>query len=87
MTTGTAVSQPNSDAISLNPSYRPFIELNAIGNYGQASLTRVLAHEFGHAVFGTPDDGPKHMHNVNLNENPIMEALGEGTRMSYRDEI
>jgi len=34
-------------------------------------------------VFGTPDDGRNHMHNVNLNENPIMEELDEGTRMSY----
>ena len=35
------------------------------------------------AVFGTADE----MNNVKLNENPIMEALGEETRMSYNGEI
>jgi len=53
LTGNATLSQDNSDAISLNPTYRPRIELNSIGNFKKASLTRVIAHEFGHAVFGT----------------------------------
>ena len=41
-----------------------------------ASAERILAHELGHAI-GTGDEGPGNMNNVNENENPIMEALGD----------
>jgi hypothetical protein len=45
----------------------------------RASLTRLLAHELGHAVFGTPDP----LANIQENENPVAEALGEYPRSRY----
>ncbi len=48
-----------------------------------ATLDRKIAHELGHAVTGTRDSGPANMDNVNQNENPIMEELGEAKRIEY----
>jgi RHS repeat-associated protein len=47
------------------------------------SLTRQIAHEFGHAVFGTKDDGVGMMNNVHQHENVIMRELGGQSRTSY----
>jgi DNA polymerase III psi subunit len=42
-----------------------------------------LAHELGHVVFGTLDDGPNRMNNVKLNENPVRLQLGLRPRKKY----
>ncbi len=49
------------------------------------TLTRVIAHEFGHAIMGAHDDGPNKMNNVLQNENPIMQdpLIGEPERIEY----
>jgi RHS repeat-associated protein len=44
------------------------------------SLTRIVAHELGHAVMGYSDDGPGRMNTVNKVENPIMLQLSETYR-------
>jgi len=49
-----------------------------------ASAERILAHELGHA-YGTGDEGPGSLDNVNENENPIMEALGEQFKRTKYD--
>jgi RHS repeat-associated protein len=54
------------------------------GGRARASLARIIAHELGHAVFGTKDDGPCMMNNVNQNENPVAKALGQPLRTAYR---
>jgi len=48
-----------------------------------ASICRKLAHELGHAIAGTLDDGPDRLQNVETNENPIVEELGEDPRIRY----
>lgn len=57
------------------------IDWNQIGSHyvggGSFSITRIVAHELGHAVMGADDDGPRNMKNVNGNENPIMRQLGD----------
>ena len=50
----------------------------------KASAERILAHELGHA-HGTGDEGPGNLDNVNENENPIMEALGEQFKRTKYD--
>lgn len=50
------------------------------------TIERLLAHELGHAIFGTKDcteGDTKCMQNVLENENPIMAALGQPERTSY----
>jgi hypothetical protein len=42
------------------------------------SLTRIIAHELGHIVWGFEDDGPGRMTNVRRAENKIMRQLNEG---------
>jgi len=41
------------------------------------TITRMEAHELGHAIFGTRDLGLNNMENIWQNENPIMRALGD----------
>jgi hypothetical protein len=48
-----------------------------------ASLTRIIAHELGHSLMCDDDDGPGRMNNVNKNENPVVNALGQPSRTSY----
>jgi putative transposase len=48
-----------------------------------ASTARVAAHELGHSIMGTDDDGPGRMNNVRQNENAIMRPLGEPERTQY----
>jgi RHS repeat-associated protein len=55
------------------------------------SMTRIIAHELGHAAFGIDDiDDPiggKSMWNVHHNENPIMRELGDpNNRMKYHKD-
>jgi len=42
-----------------------------------------MAHELGHAVMAHRDNGLNKMSNVNANENPIMNALGQPSRTKY----
>jgi hypothetical protein len=61
--------------------YHPNVETTA--GIIPATTTRLLAHEFGHAIMGTQDDGPGRMNNIRQNETPIMLELGEPERLSY----
>lgn len=45
----------------------------------------VLAHELGHIYSRIGDDGPRHMANVTLNENPIRRELGYAPRLQYAE--
>ena len=47
-------------------------------------LNLLRGKKLGHA-FGTGDEGPGNLDNVNENENPIMEALGEQFKRSKYD--
>jgi hypothetical protein len=69
------------DAVHIDPTFNPIIQ-TTIGPI-PANSTRVLGHELGHAAFGTKDDGPNKMNNVNQNENVIMNALGQPSRTVY----
>ncbi len=65
------------DPKAFNPS------IQTVAGQIEASTTRILAHEMGHAIFGTLDAGVGQMLNVNQNENPIMNTLGEPARTQY----
>lgn len=65
----------------LDPKWHPGIDTTA--GCIPFSNTRWIAHEFGHAIMGTRDDGPNRMNNVIANETPIMRELGEPERISY----
>jgi RHS repeat-associated protein len=67
--------------INLDPLHRPWV--NTTKGEIPATLERIIAHEIGHAVTGTEDDGPDRMNNINQNENPIMRDLGQPDRTSY----
>ena len=47
-----------------------------------ASIERTIAHELGH-VIGYEDGPPLRMSNVNANENPVAEELGQPRRTAY----
>lgn len=49
-----------------------------------ASPERVLAHAIGHAGDQQLDDGPTSSNNVDINENPIVTALGLAPRLGYQ---
>jgi hypothetical protein len=76
-----AYAYPGGDAIYVDPTFHPTIQSTA-GPIA-ATTQRIMAHELGHAVFGTLDDGPARMNNVLMNENPIMSALGGPSRTRY----
>ena len=46
-------------------------------------LEATIAHELGHVIFRTLDDGPARMNNTNLNENPVRAELGLPLRTRY----
>jgi RHS repeat-associated protein len=64
--------------INIDPTYHP--EIQTSQGPQNASTLRIIAHELGHAVTGTHDDGPGRMNNVNANENPIATQSGEPYR-------
>ena len=63
--------------INVDPSYHPRIKVRRQflffrwNGTQDASTRRIIAHELGHAVFGTPDAG---LQNVLLNENAIVNS-------------
>jgi RHS repeat-associated protein len=67
--------------VFIDPDFHPII--NTTDGQQQASTARVLGHELGHSIDKTRDDGPDQMNNVNKNENPIAQALGEPARTAY----
>ena len=71
---------PSRD-VHIDPDWHPTL-LTTAGAI-PATTTRIIAHEFGHAVMGTRDDGPNRMNNVIENENPIMRELYEPERTQY----
>jgi len=75
---GTIYFNPN-DVMGIDVEYKD-------GKTGRinASAERIMAHELGHA-FGTGDEGPGSMDNINENENEIMSALGEKYRRTKYD--
>jgi hypothetical protein len=81
------VHSETGGTIYFNPDDIQKIEIrNKDGSEGSvnASAERILAHELGHA-FGTGDEGPGNLDNVNENENPITEALGEKFKRTKYD--
>jgi len=66
--------------VTVDPGNHPFIY--TANGIEAATTTRILAHEMGHLT-GTLDDGLNSMNNVNMYENPIMQALGGSRRTSY----
>jgi hypothetical protein len=71
------------------PSTEIYITPDALVSYEtewgwiQFPLEVIIAHEFGHAVAGARDDGPRQMNNVDKNENEITKDLGWPRRLSY----
>lgn len=63
--------------VNIDPSAHPVIQVRRQflffhwNGTQAASTTRIIAHELGHAVFGTPDAG---LQNVLLNENAIVNS-------------
>jgi hypothetical protein len=76
-----AESQISTKTVLLDPNYHPLVQTTA--GLIPASTRRELTHELGHVMMGEYDNGPDAMNNVNRNENPIMEALGEPRRTQY----
>jgi RHS repeat-associated protein len=75
-------THPHSNYVDVTPGFRGLVEMNAgYGSYwGTPSLTQQIAHEFGHAILGIGDVGPRSMDTVNGVENPIMKELGYSSR-------
>jgi RHS repeat-associated protein len=79
---GTLNAEVSGRNINIDPCAHPTISTTS-GNQA-ATTERIIAHELGHAVTGTRDEGPQMMDNVNQNENPITTQLGESyTRTQY----
>lgn len=76
-----AYAYPGGDAIYVDPNFHPVTQ-TTVGPIA-ATTRRIIAHELGHAVFGTLDNGFANMNNVNQNENPIMNSLGQPSRTRY----
>jgi RHS repeat-associated protein len=74
-------SELGAGSVNVEPRDHPCIQTTA--GRQPASTQRIIAHELGHAVTGTDDDGPGRLNNINQNENPIMNALGQPSRTSY----
>ena len=77
------------DLLVIDPNFRELETLAGSRELVQPSLLRLMAHEMGHAVYGTWDRhttdiyGRPDMQNVTSHENPIMRALGMPDRIKY----
>ncbi len=65
--------------IQFNPNWQPLVPL-VNGQLVPVSAERALAHELGHVISGLGRGEPWETLNMMLNENPIMEELGEDPR-------
>ena len=90
----TRLSRPYGTWITINPNYtKPghpkYSEKHIETTAGIIAwtITREIAHEFGHAIFDdvdpTPGSGFQPGPNTQNNENPIMYELGEPLRLRY----
>jgi RHS repeat-associated protein len=70
-----------SSRVNIDPNYSG--EVKTTAGCIPPTPTRLISHEFGHAVMRTLDDGLNRMNNVLRNENPIMRELGEPERLQY----
>ncbi|CAJ7870371.1 ImpA family type VI secretion-associated protein [Burkholderia pseudomallei] len=73
-----------SDKISnvyVDPDAHPL--MNTSEGYTPASTEDLLAHELGHIATGVEDSGIGRMDNINQNENPVRQELGEPRRVTY----
>jgi hypothetical protein len=68
------------DVLIIDPNFRELETIEGSRALVQPSLLRLMAHEMGHAVYGTRDwetfdkYGRPDMQNVTSHENPIMRA-------------
>jgi len=68
--------------INIDPDFHPLTHTTK--GLRRSETSRILAHEFGHAVFGDDDYmGQPQMRNVILNENPIAREMGLPVRIAY----
>ena len=81
--TGKPNYDPSTDKINFDPNFDINIPTTDKSGTSPATPEGILAHELGHAVTGTLDDGPNNMNNVNQNENPVRQGLGLPTRTAY----
>lgn len=77
------------DVLFIDPNFRELETIDGSRALVQPSLLRLMAHEMGHAVYGTHDWGTTDMYgrpdmkNVTNHETPIMRALGMPARIKY----
>jgi len=69
--------------INLDPSSLPRTPIVTKLGTIPATLERAIAHELGHAVFGTEDSGAGSLRNILRHETPIMRELGQPVRIKY----
>jgi hypothetical protein len=71
------------DFVTVDPNVSPKIWVwrDWIPTREPASLERILAHEFGHALTGVGDTGLLSLKHVRTNESPVAVQLGEPRRI------
>ena len=69
-----------SSVITIDPNWLRERSFHTANGAVPFTIRRALAHELGHAAFGTTDED---MLNIIENENPIMNALGQPSRTAY----
>jgi len=81
-----AFFDPLTNTISIDPNFHPPTSVDTGNNActsQPAPTDAIMGHEIGHAATGVQDDGPGDMNNVDQNENPIRQQLGEPPRVVY----
>lgn len=81
---GASSSFPNGGPVYLMMNSTDVVQTTA----GTIRLTieRALAHELGHAIAGTLDNGMGGMNNVRINENPIVTHLNPRSLSEFATE-